>query len=430
MLQGFSVENFRSIDNVSIPDLRIPAVFSAENGRDPGDIRDSILLAARSFPGGRDGSHLLTEGVSPFEDFAENMRGSTSLSGVFRECVQEGPSFSEPFRECSREGASFISMSHTWVLMNPENEIVPGFADKKRSGAGEFREICRLFGERFGVVRQIVLKNEVTFESRPLSEAGNILSYQMLEVTVDRAFKAPITGFYELVVYPGGTNYDLYWDTLPDVHRIPVTGRAKGCNIRMSGLEIRNIVTDGVQDGADFDMILPTVMRLSEYPGRMFRGLVHDEAGSGASGGSQMCAVEGADAPRTWRQERRGILESGFGKIEATKRIPWIAPDGELVHSVTEEAIDTWFAYINGTDRGKFNTPQSAEEEGGWMNDAAGVAPGLLAALLLAPVGGTILLEAPLSSYESGVRTRFLAFAAAQAKLEKSILIAEGQMRK
>ena len=240
MLQGFSVENFRSIDNVSIPDLRIPAVFSAENGRDPGDIRDSILLAARSFPGGRDGSHLLTEGVSPFEDFAENMRGSTSLSGVFR--------------ECSREGSSFISMSHTWVLMNPENEIVPGFADKKRSGAGEFREICRLFGERFGVVRQIVLKNEVTFESRPLSEAGNILSYQMLEVTVDRAFKAPITGFYELVVYPGGTNYDLYWDTLPDVHRIPVTGRAKGCNIRMSGLEIRNIVTDGVQDGADFDM--------------------------------------------------------------------------------------------------------------------------------------------------------------------------------
>ena len=54
----------------------------------------------------------------------------------------------------------------------------------------------------------------------------------------------------------------------------------------------------------------------------------------------------------------------------------------------------------------------------------------LLAALLLAPVGGTLLLEAPLSSYESGVRTRFLAFAAAQAKLEKSILIAEGQMRK
>ncbi len=430
MLQGFSVENFRSIDSVSIPDLRIPAVFSAENGRDSGDIRDSILLAARSFPGGRDGSHLLTEGVSPFEDFAENMRGSTSLSGVFRECVQEGTPFSEPFRECSREGASFISMSHTWVLMNPENEIVPGFADKKRSGAGEFREICRLFGERFGVVRQIVLKNEVTFESRPLSEAGNILSYQMLEVTVDRAFEAPITGFYELVVYPGGTNYDLYWDTLPDVHRIPVTGRAKGCNIRMSGLEIRNIVTDGVQDGADFDMILPTVMRLSEYPGRMFRGLVHDEAGSGASGGSQMCAVEGADAPRTWRQERRGILESGFGKIGATKRIPWIAPDGELVHSVTEEAVDTWLAYINGTDRGKFNTPQSAEEEGGWMNDAAGVAPGLLAALLLAPVGGTILLEAPLSSYESGVRTRFLTFAAAQAKLEKSILIAEGQMRK
>ena len=422
MLQGFSVENFRSIDNVSIPDLRIPAVFSAENGRDPGDIRDSILLAARSFPGGRDGSHLLTEGVSPFEDFAENMRGSTSLSGVFRECVQEGTPFSEPFRECSREGASFISMSHTWVLMNPENEIVPGFADKKRSGAGEFREICRLFGERFGVVRQIVLKNEVTFESRPLSEAGNILSYQMLEVTVDRAFKAPITGFYELVVYPGGTNYDLYWDTLPDVHRIPVTGRAKGCNIRMSGLEIRNIVTDGVQDGADFDVILPTVMRLSEYPGRMFRDLVY------AEGEQSPCSV--------FREERRRVSDSSMGadscpvwnEMEANRRIPWIAPNGELVHSIPGEAVDAWLSYINGTGTGRSGIPQSAEGKSSGLHEPTDVDSGLLAALLLAPVSGTILLKAPLSVYESEMRTRFLAFTSAQAKLEKSILIADAQI--
>lgn len=406
MLQGFSVENFRSIVSLSIPNLRVPAVFGAEQGRDPGDIRDSILLAARSFPGGRDGSHLLTGDVSSFEAFAEN----------------------------SREGASFISMSHTWVLMNPENEIYAGFADKKRSGAGEFREICRLFGERFGVVRRIVLKNEVTFGSRPLSEAGNILSYQMLEVTVDRAFEAPVTGFYELIVYPGGTNYDLYWDTLPDVHRIPVTGRAKGCNIRMSGLEIRNIVTDGVQEGADFDVILPTIMRLSEYPGRMFRDFVYAE---GEERERQCSGLSGKEDPEKGKfvspehgaAGNRSLL-LGSGKGGANKRIPWIAPDGELVHSVVGEAVDVWLSYIQGTDMARAGIPQSADEKRCLLNEPADVAPGLPAAILLAPVGGTILLEAPLSSYESGVQTRLLAFAAAQAKLEKSILIAEGQMRK
>ena len=418
MLQEFSVENFRSIDSVSIPDLRTPALFGKLQGWGPGDIRDSIFLAARSFSGGRDGSHLLTGGVDLFENSTE--------------CAREGTSSSRPFRECLREGAPFISMSHTWVLMNPENEIIPGFADKKRSGAGEFHEICRLFGERFGVVRRVILKNEVTFESRPLSEAGNILSYQMLEVTVDRAFEAPLTGFYELVVYPGGSNYDLYWDTLPDVHRIPVTGRAKGCNIRMSGLEIRNIVTDGVQDGADFDVILPTIMRLSEYPGRMFRDLVYAEA-EGEKRERQCSGLSGEGDPKkgifvTSMYEEAGerILFPGSGKSGANKRIPWIAPDGELFHSVAGEAVDAWLSYIRGTDIGGFGIPQIEDEKPCVLNEPEDALSGLLAALLRAPVGGTILLEAPLFSCESGVRKRFLEFSAAQAKLEKSILMLHG----
>ena len=469
MLQGFFVENFRSIDSVSIPDIRMPAVFSAEQGRNPGDIRDSFLLAARSFPGGRDGSHLLTEGVSLFEAFAENSQENTSFSGLFRECAREGTPFAELFRERSRDSASFISMSHTWVLMNPENEILPGFADKKCSGAGEFREMCRLFGERFGVVQRIILKNEVTFESRPLSESGNILSYQMLEVTVDRAYKAPLTGFYELVVYPGGTNYDLYWDTLPDVHRISVTGRAKGCNIRMSGLEIRNIVTDGVQDGADFDVILPTIMRLSEYPGRMFRDLVYaDTQGekrepqfSGMPCKEEQRNYPGSSLSGEGVPENRKIVSpvrdeagercpcSGLREVSGrasgssmasspcpmgrdlkwNRRIPWIAPNGELVHSAAGEAVDAWLSYINGTDMSRSWMPQSAERTSCGLHEPTDVDPGLLAALLLAPVSGTILLKAPLSAYESEVRTRFLAFTSAQAKLEKSILIVNEQMR-
>ena len=394
--------------------MQTPAFAAAEQGVNPDDVRDCFLLAAGSFPGGHDGSNLLTGPASPFGRFAE----------------------------CAREGASFISVSHTWVLMNPENEILPGFADKKRSGGVEFREICRLFGERFGVVRRIILKNEVIYEARPLSETGNILSYQMLEITVDRAFETPITGFYELCAYPGGTNYDLYWDTLPDVHRLPSTGRAKGCNIRMSGLEIRNIVTDGVQDGADFDMILPTIMRLSEYPGRMFRDLVYAEAGGEQRERQRLClfseenSVKGQCAsPVSGEGGERSICSDSLEKA-ANKRISWISPDGELFHSVPREAVDVWLSYIKGTDTGESGIAMRTDsirtgmtefgnpEEGGQIA-AKEVQAGLLSAVLTAPTGGTILLRLPISMSEREERERFLACVEAQAKLEKSILITE-----
>ena len=196
MLQELSVENFRSIGSARFSELGTPAVIGTEQGIDPDDLRDSIFLAARSFPGGREGSHLLNgsgdsegtiakharEGTSFRSPFAEHTREDASNGRLFAECTRTGTPFCRPFTECARNHGSYISMSFTWVLENPENEILPGFSDKKRSGAVEFREICRLFGERFGVVRRIILKNEVTYESRPNSEAGTVLSYQMLEM--------------------------------------------------------------------------------------------------------------------------------------------------------------------------------------------------------------------------------------------------------
>lgn len=447
MLQELSVENFRSIGSARFSELGTPAVIGTEQGVDPDDLRDSIFLAARSFPGGREESHLLTGSGDPVGTLAECARGGISFCSPFAERTRENASDGSPFAErtredasggrlfteCARNHGSYISMSFTWVLENPENEILPGFSDKKRSGAVEFREICRLFGERFGVVRRIILKNEVTYESRPNSEAGNVLSYQMLEITVDRAFADPLTGFYELVVYPGGSNYDLYWDMLPDVHRNPVTGRAKGCNIRMSGLEIRNIVSDGVQDGADFDMILPTIMRLSEYPGRMFRDLVYGEAEDlkravSCAESSEMGA--GESVRRVDRRYDHGCTESskvGAGERAAGKRIPWISPDGKLVHSLPGEAVDVWLPYIRGTDENVYVRSESRDgKECGQKSTEdvpAGFSAGLLTALFAAPVGGTVLLKAPLSAYESAVRERFLECAAAQAELEKSVLI-------
>ncbi|MBP3879346.1 MAG: hypothetical protein J6D46_03425 [Lachnospiraceae bacterium] len=472
MLQELSVENFRSIGSARFSELGTPAVIGTEQGIDPDDLRDSIFLAARSFPGGREGSHLLNgsgdsegtiakharEGTSFRSPFAEHTREDASNGRLFAECTRTGTPFCRPFTECARNHGSYISMSFTWVLENPENEILPGFSDKKRSGAVEFREICRLFGERFGVVRRIILKNEVTYESRPNSEAGNVLSYQMLEITVDRAFAAPLTGFYELVVYPGGTNYDLYWDTLPDVHRNPVTGRAKGCNVRMSGLEIRNIVSDGVQDGADFDMILPTIMRLSEYPGRMFRDLVYAEAVDLRRKVSCTESSEEEAGERARGADRRydhGCTESSkvsAGERAAGKRIPWISPDGKLVHSLPGGAVGVWLSYINASDgsapglsesgdpkqnedaayasRERRSAAEVSESRDGkecgqksTEDVPAGFSAGLLTALLAAPVGGTVLLKAPLSTCESAVRERFLECAAAQAELEKSVLI-------
>jgi hypothetical protein len=76
--------------------------------------------------------------------------------------------------------------------------------------------------------------------------------------------------FFELVLYRNGTNYDLYWDELPDIRGTRTSGRAKGCNVRMRNLAVLDIVSDGVQDGACFEEVLPSVVRISRIAADQF----------------------------------------------------------------------------------------------------------------------------------------------------------------
>jgi hypothetical protein len=145
--------------------------------------------------------------------------------------------------------------------------IRPPFADRKRAGADDFRELCRLFGEKFANVKRFVLGTEVTFAQK---NDDNILSYQLVSIRCERVWDEDITSFFELVLYRNGTNYDLYWDELPDIRDVRTSGRAKGCNVRMRNLAVLDIVSDGVQDGACFEEVLPSVVRISRIAADQF----------------------------------------------------------------------------------------------------------------------------------------------------------------
>lgn len=145
--------------------------------------------------------------------------------------------------------------------------IRPPFADRKRAGADDFRELCRLFGEKFANVKRFVLGTEVTFAQK---NDDNILSYQLVSIRCERVWDEDITSFFELVLYRNGTNYDLYWDELPDIRGTRTSGRAKGCNVRMRNLAVLDIVSDGVQDGACFEEVLPSVVRISRIAADQF----------------------------------------------------------------------------------------------------------------------------------------------------------------
>ena len=119
-------------------------------------------------------------------------------------------------------------------------------------------------------MRRFALGIETSFAKK---SDNNILSYQMVSVCCERVWDEDITGFFELVLYRNGTNYDLYWDELPDIRGTRTSGRAKGCNVRMRNLAVLDIVSDGVQDGARFEEVLPSVVRISRIAADQFATL-------------------------------------------------------------------------------------------------------------------------------------------------------------
>ena len=254
MIRSISIDKFGDVDSLQLQLKKFHNVDVSSGGD---SLLTMLLALSQSFlPGyAYDWQNVARPGDSGFGNGRLAVRGKLFDGGRFARCL--------------REGSSYCSGRIEFVIENPENPV-EGYADRKRAGADDFRELCRLFGEKFANVRRFALGIETSFAKK---SDNNILSYQMVSVCCERVWDEDITGFFELVLYRNGTNYDLYWDELPDIRGTRTSGRAKGCNVRMRNLAVLDIVSDGVQDGAKFEEVLPSVVRISRIAADQFATL-------------------------------------------------------------------------------------------------------------------------------------------------------------
>ena len=254
MIRSISIDKFGDVDSLQLQLKKFHNVDVSSGGD---SLLTMLLALSQSFlPGyAYDWQNVARPGDSGFGNGRLAVRGKLFDGGRFARCL--------------REGSSYCSGRIEFVIENPENPV-EGYADRKRAGADDFRELCRLFGEKFANVRRFALGIETSFAKK---SDNNILSYQMVSVCCERVWDEDITGFFELVLYRNGTNYDLYWDELPDIRGTRTSGRAKGCNVRMRNLAVLDIVSDGVQDGAKFEEVLPSVIRISRIAADQFATL-------------------------------------------------------------------------------------------------------------------------------------------------------------
>ena len=327
MIRSISIDKFGDVDSLQLQLKKFHNVDVSSGGD---SLLTMLLALSQSFlPGyAYDWQNVARPGDSGFGNGRLAVRGKLFDGGRFARCLGEG--------------SSYCSGRIEFVIENPENPV-EGYADRKRAGADDFRELCRLFGEKFANVRRFALGIETSFAKK---SDNNILSYQMVSVCCERVWDEDITGFFELVLYRNGTNYDLYWDELPDIRGTRKSGRAKGCNVRMRNLAVLDIVSDGVQDGAKFEEVLPSVIRISRIAADQFGTLRFLDVGrkpipeAGCDGGAQVpaqgpCYYVGAHGEYTDAVVRTYTEE----KI----RVAWPDPEtGKIRHGLFEEAYEAW----------------------------------------------------------------------------------------
>ena len=170
-------------------------------------------------------------------------------------------------------GKGFFTIETTHTILNSSignarGEGTSNPAVRWMCDAADFRELCRIFGERYAAVSAFELRCEYSFTGREgrryrQTRSGNVLSYLRIEIVCKRIYDSDRTAFLELVRYRGGDNFDLYWDGFPDADLSFTDGRARGCNIFMRGLSVYDIQSDGVPAGVKFSAILPVVIAFS-----------------------------------------------------------------------------------------------------------------------------------------------------------------------
>lgn len=224
------------------------------------------------------------------------------------------------FREMTGGKESFTVETVHSILNSSGNVEIPTGANqaaRRLCDAADFRELCRIFGERHAAVSEFELRSEFTFICRDSGKnasenAGNVLSYMRIEITCRRIYEADVTALCELVRYRGGDNFDLYWDSFPDIDRMFTDGRAKGCNVFMRGLGIYDIQSDGVPDDVRFGAILPVVIAFSRIAVSQFDYIIPLD-------------------------ERTGEMPSDSGK-----RCIWADPEGRIRYTKSSEGLEVW----------------------------------------------------------------------------------------
>ena len=409
MIGSISIDKFGDIDSLQLQLKKFHKVDVSSGGA---SLLTMLLALSQSFlPGyAYDWQNVTRPGESSFGTGRLAVRGKVFDGGTFAKCLHED--------------SAYCSCGVEFVLENPENPVEdagvlertrPPYADRKRAGADDFRELCRLFGEKFANVKRFALGIETSFAEK---SDDNILSYQMVSIRCERVWDDDITSFFELVLYKNGTNYDLYWDDLPDIRGVRTSGRAKGCNVRMRNLAVLDIVSDGVQDGASFEEVLPSVVRISRIAADQFGALRFldvrprgADQGDDNCGGQQVSERESGEQTAAQVSAQRpgchaGTQVSAQGTdsyvsaqapiqgpcyyvgvhgdytdavvrtyIEEKIRVAWPDPvTGEIRHGFFEEAYAAWKNEIGGSLRDE----SGSGSEGSFRGESGNVSEGSL----------------------------------------------------
>ena len=185
----------------------------------------------------------------------------------------------------------------------------------------DFRELCRIFGERFAAVSAFELKTEYSFraiadENTAAGPSDHVLSYMKIEITCERVYEEDRTAFFELVRYRGGGNFDLYWDGFPDIDLRFTDGRAKGCNVFIRSLAVYDIQSDGIPDGVRFRAILPVIVAFSRIAVSQFDYILPFDEMS--------------------YPDHRNL----------NVRCLWASPEGNLKFAPVMEGVKAWLSYF------------------------------------------------------------------------------------
>ena len=399
MIRSISIDKFGDVDSLQLQLKKFHNVDVSSGGD---SLLTMLLALSQSFlPGyAYDWQNVARPGDSGFGNGRLAVRGKLFDGGRFARCLGEG--------------SSYCSGRIEFVIENPENPV-EGYADRKRAGADDFRELCRLFGEKFANVRRFALGIETSFAKK---SDNNILSYQMVSVCCERVWDEDITGFFELVLYRNGTNYDLYWDELPDIRGTRTSGRAKGCNVRMRNLAVLDIVSDGVQDGAKFEEVLPSVVRISRIAADQFATLRFLDVESrvevqepcchvgvqmavqepGCHVGVQLpaqgpCSYVISQAPTQgpcYYVGAHGEYTDAVVRTYTEEKIRVAWPDpatGEIRHGLFEEACETWKTELDKED------DKSEKETGSPRRERTAAEGAALVQSLILRTGETLVIS-------------------------------------